>query len=477
MITHYAVYGLCLVVTAELLIRLPLFRTSSRIRALVTRVMSLITNDAISDHWKELVVPHYAGKIIFASLSVMFWTIAAFSPFIGLIVADELGLTPGIGEGLMTWPVLLGLTLGGVAYAVVRSRLGAPAAAKPKNSDYSPTEQLLHDVILADQTRGQYLFGIERRMAKVDAESMREHAPVFVSGLARAGTTSLMRAIYQSGAFTSLTYRDMPFVLAPNLWRRLNKNQKKEMDAKERAHGDSILVDFDSPEALEEPFWLAFSKQQYVKIDRLVPYQPDADIVDKYRSFVGHAIKDAPGKRYLAKNNNNILRLPSLGQAFPNATVLIPFRDPVAQASSLLNQHLRFTEDTDDFTPRYMTYLGHYEFGPRHKAFALNGHIPKDDPQTLDYWLHQWVTVYEYLLEQSQQLTAPPQFVSYERLCAEGSDYWDSIARRIDVPTGAKPDFRLSPRQSDRDGEISDALLERARKIYAELDHASTNTL
>lgn len=439
--------------------------------------MSLITNDAISDHWKELVIPHYAGRIIFDSLSVLFWTIAAFSPFIGLIIVDGLGLIPGISRGLMTWPVLLGLTLGGVAYAVARSRVGAPTDPKPKNSDYSPTEQLLHDVILADQTRGQYLFGIERRIAKVDASSMRDHAPVFVSGLARAGTTSLMRAIYQSGAFTSLTYRDMPFVLAPNLWRRLNKNQRKETDAKERAHGDSILVDFDSPEALEEPFWLAFSKQQFVKVDRLVPYQPSADIVERYRLFVGHAIKGAPGKRYLVKNNNNILRLASLGQAFPNATILIPFRDPIAQASSLLNQHLRFTGDADDFTPRYMTYLGHYEFGPCHKAFAFNGRIPKEDPRTLEYWLHQWIIVYEYLLHQSQRLTAPTHFVSYERLCDEARDHWDSIAGRIGVPAGTKPDFRLSPRQSDQEGKVSQDLRERALELYSELDRVSTSTL
>ena len=39
---------------------------------------------------------------------------------------------------------------------------------------------------------------------------------VFVSGLARSGTTALLNALYQSGTFASLSYDDMPFILAPN---------------------------------------------------------------------------------------------------------------------------------------------------------------------------------------------------------------------------------------------------------------------
>ena len=67
---------------------------------------------------------------------------------------------------------------------------------------------------------------------------------VFVSGLARAGTTILMREIHGSGDFGSLTYADMPFVLAPNFWRRLSANGAKAKPRAERAHGDGIEVEF-----------------------------------------------------------------------------------------------------------------------------------------------------------------------------------------------------------------------------------------
>ena len=45
---------------------------------------------------------------------------------------------------------------------------------------------------------------------------------VFITGLARAGTTILLNALYKSNLFASLSYSDMPFVLAPNLWSKIS---------------------------------------------------------------------------------------------------------------------------------------------------------------------------------------------------------------------------------------------------------------
>ena len=64
---------------------------------------------------------------------------------------------------------------------------------------------------------------------------------VFVAGLARSGTTILLNALYSSNQFSSLSYKDMPFVLAPNLWSRLSF-KKQESNLVERAHGDGIKV-------------------------------------------------------------------------------------------------------------------------------------------------------------------------------------------------------------------------------------------
>ena len=91
-------------------------------------------------------------------------------------------------------------------------------------------------------------------MVQVDHNELVSKQHVFISGLARAGTTVLMRKFHATGLYRSLTYRDMPFVLAPNLWRRLSLISRREIENAERAHGDNLFVNIDSPESLDEVF-------------------------------------------------------------------------------------------------------------------------------------------------------------------------------------------------------------------------------
>ena len=86
------------------------------------------------------------------------------------------------------------------------------------SSDYSALDKLLHKIVLNGSMIGDMLGDLDGSFAKGAAES---HSPVFVTGLARAGTTALMRALHGTGQFASLTYADMPMVMAPNLWAKL----------------------------------------------------------------------------------------------------------------------------------------------------------------------------------------------------------------------------------------------------------------
>ena len=226
--------------------------------------------------------------------------------------------------------------------------------------------------VLHDMERGAFL-----KSAPID-----EGRHVFVTGLARAGTTILMREIYASGEFGSLTYADMPFVLAPNFWHGISAKSRKAGVKAERAHGDGIEVDFHSPEALDEVYWRVFSGGDYILPDRLVPHSPDDEILAGYRDFIRLVLRRTGKTRYLSKNNNNLLRLDSLAKAFPDSVILIPVRDPRDHALSLLNQHNRFL-DSDAFTRDYMGWLGHHEFGATHRPFAWDGAIAASDPQLL----------------------------------------------------------------------------------------------
>jgi hypothetical protein len=80
-----------------------------------------------------------------------------------------------------------------------------------------------------------------------------------------------------------------------------------------------------------------------------------------FRTYTDLIAARSPGnpKRYLSKNNNNLLRLGAISRAFPDARILLMYRDPLQTAASSLRQHLRFCEAQlkDPFVRRYMDLL------------------------------------------------------------------------------------------------------------------------
>ena len=122
--------------------------------------------------------------------------------------------------------------------------------------NYNFFQRVLHNAVLNNTIVKEASFSLEKSMTNVDM--VRDcSAHVFVTGMARSGTTILLQALHDTGKFASLTYADMPFVLSPNLWSKFNHNNQHEK-SQERAHGDGIIVDTNSPEAFEEIFWKTF---------------------------------------------------------------------------------------------------------------------------------------------------------------------------------------------------------------------------
>lgn len=311
-------------------------------------------------------------------------------------------------------------------------------------SDYGPAARALHWMALAQPAICEVQFDLERRLHGAGAPSAGRH--VFVAGLARAGTTILMRSIHATGGFGSLTYRDMPFILAPNLWATMNVRPARPGPAAERAHGDGILVDFDSPEALEEVFWRVFLGQTYLRdADGLTPHDVPEDLVEKFRAYVALVLKRTDKPRYLSKNNNNILRLDALLAAFPEARILVPFRAPDAHARSLLAQHRRFLaeDESDRFTRRYMGWLAHHEFGPGHRPFRFPGvDLAGLTPAEPAYWLSLWHGVYAHLADRYLGHDRI-RFVCYEDMTRDPAA-WTRLAATLGLPDGAASDYRIT---------------------------------
>ena len=308
-------------------------------------------------------------------------------------------------------------------------------------ASYGRADRFLHRLALGSRTIAEISFDIEKATQHPDGSAVRDGAHVFIAGLARAGTTVLMHRFHAAGVFGSLTYRDMPFVLAPGLWGGLSRRGRKEIARVERAHGDGLLVDADSPESLDEVFWRIFAGD-YLREDALVPHEPDAEIHDAFRTYVA-AILQSRGnlgerpKRYLSKTNNSILRVDALRKTFPNVLILTPFRDPVQHAASLLAQHQRFIQDqqADRFVVDYMTWLGHHEFGLGHRPFVFDGIRPEGDPATLEYWLSLWCGVYQALLIHHKNSVC---FISYDRLCSDPS-VWTALATKAGLQEPVAP--------------------------------------
>jgi len=269
-------------------------------------------------------------------------------------------------------------------------------------SDYSPWSKLLHRIVLDNYHIGRYLFGRERRQLRKRGGDAVVRGPVIVSGLARAGTTALTTMLARSPVFHSLTYANMPFLLAPNLWRRFYK--PKGDQAKERSHGDKVLFSLTSVEALEEYFFKVFLNDRYIRAHELVEHELDADTLaayDDYQRILRP--EDRPASIYLAKNNNLILRYRSLKDHTPGLRAILLFRDPIDHAFSLMKQHARFSamQEQDPFVLEYMTWLGHHEFGKglKHFAFADGPTQTPAGPERIEHWLAVWIAYYKRLLK------------------------------------------------------------------------------
>lgn len=331
-------------------------------------------------------------------------------------------------------------------------------------SDYSRTDRILHYLALGHPFFGELIFDIEKTIFGSHTKTRRA---IYVTGLARAGTTALMRNLHATGHFASLTYNDMPFVLSPNLWAKISSISTKKRVMQERAHGDGIKVDFDTPEALEEIFWKLHCGSSYISEEALHTHTIDNETIRQLLIYQALICKRHDRPRYLAKNNNHILRLASIAPKTKETThYLIAFRHPATQARSLLEQHKRF-RDANRFTKKYMGWLAHHEFGATHKPFQFNVNAPiVGTPDEIDYWLQRWIDAYAYLLPLLEQKKSNLIPVSYERLCTE-PEHWAEICRKVDISESQalfhnekRPDFQAQ----------TSALLDSAIAIYWKLD-------
>lgn len=293
-----------------------------------------------------------------------------------------------------------------VWWALVKA--GVVGRRRPaEKAAYAEADQLMHRLAFANRRMLLVVARLENRIFDRSIQRVSLGPPVFIVSLPRGGTTALLNALHRLPGVATHEYRDMPFVTAPLLWSRLGGDRSKRVEKRERAHGDGMEIDLDSPEAFDEVLWRAHWPQKYAagRIQTFDQGDLDDDATD---DFVRHHAKvalvrhgrSADGCRYASKNNANIGRLRVLDRMFPGCSIVVALRRPAAHAASLHRQHERFLRlhAEDPFVRDYMRDIGHLEFGELHQPidFAdLADLVSAREPSEPDYWLAYWIAAFE----------------------------------------------------------------------------------
>jgi hypothetical protein len=346
---------------------------------------------------------------------------------------------------------------------------------------YSRIDRFLHRMAFSGIEVQKSLADMEDRMHGKRLRQISLRKPVFIAGLPRAGTTLLLDMVARIPNFVTHTYRCMPFVLCPLLWDSITRGFRRPADVHERAHGDGMTVGYDSPEAFEEVIWKVFWPSHYERGHIRTWSREDRD--PEFEAFFANHMRklillhgNRVRGRYVSKNNTNIARLNLLAELFPDCIRLIPFRDPIDQAGSLLRQHQRFAalHRDDAFARFYMDAIGHFEFGAgmRPIAFPADSTETSLDPGGGNYWLSYWCAAYAHILRDDGSAR---HFIDFDAFCAQPAMALERLSRVLDEPGSGEPLrdcaslFHPAVRYDSDSLSLEPRLVAHARSLHREL--------
>lgn len=477
---------LLIVIFAFLLKSFQLNKTGGMVIETALNSLEVLSSPQLSDRQKEVGLQKNSLKLFGLFFKLVFGAIVALALPLGCLwIADK--------SRLIALDTVLALTVSPHFLVVSTLMFGGwwffNQRRQPPETDssYSPLDQALHRMSFKTYATQVSVARLEDKLFAKTLAPLRPK-PVFITALPRAGTTLLLECLADNREFAAHCYRDMPFVLIPCLWNRYSRMFQQRVEAQERAHGDGMRISPDSPEALEEVIWTAFWGKHY-QADRIIPWdiEQNKQFNDFFRSHMRKIIflrrhKLANTARYISKNNANIARIHTLRHLFPDAIILIPFRNPIHHAASMLQQHRNFLNihKTDAFASEYMKAIGHYDFGENLCPIDFDGWLDQrisTDTESITFWLEYWVASYGHLLRENSKVA---HFFNYDALCQDpehgllalgkivDSNAPDTLAQKVSVigsPRPKKLDTSLIP----------EALLQKANTIYQSLQDVAYN--
>lgn len=308
------------------------------------------------------------------------------------------------------------------------------------------------------------LADLETRVVGAAIADVGIDRPVYVCGLARAGTTLLLELLASMPGFTSHRYADFPFLWTPYWWNALRARLRlPEGNPVERAHRDRVRVTFESPEAFEEIFWLHFFPHRHdAGVDQVLDADAALPAFDEfYRAHLRKLLAVRGATRYVAKGNYNLVRIGYLLRLFPQARFVVAVRAPRAHVASLVRQDRQFRAwaQRDPRIGAQLARRGHFEFGPGKRALHVGDARAAAaiadcfaEGREAEGYARQWAASYGWLIE---RLQSRPEWreacllVRYDRLCASPQATLSAVLAHAAVDRGIAADL-----VAERCGEV-----------------------
>src|SRR5271157_759435 len=195
--------------------------------------------------------------------------------------------------------------------------------------------------------------GISFLLNNLETNSIRKHIaklniikPIYVTGLARSGTTITLEMLSNHPELGFHRYLNMSIPFLPLWVTRIGEKVPLMTKHVERVHKDGIMVTRKSPEELEEALWLKFFPNLHSERRSQIMGSSTTNpaFEEFYRDQIRKLLYAQNRERYLAKNNYNLTRTDYIQKIFPDAKFLILIRHPVDQIASSMKQNRIFDE-------------------------------------------------------------------------------------------------------------------------------------
>ena len=283
-----------------------------------------------------------------------------------------------------------------------------------------------------------------------DLDILNIERPIYITGLARSGTTIILEMLHKHPDLASHQYKHFLIPYTPYWIGKIVTMKIIFKKSFQRLHKDGIFVTYESPEALEELFWQKFFKGIHNEENSNIISTNDSNpIFEKfYINHIRKLILSQHASRYLAKNNYNITRLEYLLRLFPNSKFLVIIRNPVDQIASLIKQTKLFIEleRENPFLKDWLRIIGHHEFG--HNQVCINvGYTDlirkirklwRNEKTYVKGWAYYWSSIYDFaakLLNANEELKKATLIVRYDELCETSEKIIDQILEHTELPT------------------------------------------